>query len=738
MLRRLARSMHTFFLDNPRHRAWGRQMDGLDVVNPSPTNSDGFLAHRSEDIPRSGTATTHTGPDNEQGKLSEERISTHWAGPANGSLGDAGSSVLTPPRELENHPRYEILEVLGSGGMGTVYKARHRFMDRVVALKVIHAHLLNRPEIIARFGREVRVAARLAHPNIVTAYDAETFGSLHFLVLEFVVGNNLADAIAGEGPLPVERACDYAQQVAVGLQCAFEQGMVHRDIKPHNLIRTMSNGPGPKREVVKILDFGLARLVQELQEAESVSPPPCMPSSPGLHTEAGVFMGTPNYMAPEQADDPHSADIRADIYALGCTLYHLLVGHPPFRGMSAREKREMHRRMALRPITHDRPDVPSEVAAVVAKMMAKDPSQRYQTPGEVAEALAAVRTCVSPPPHTRAFTGRRIWLTGALLGMCLTVAGLAAYPLIALRPPSASDPDPQPAPLAWRLQGHASPIFCLAFSPDGQALLSGSKDGTVWEWDLAANRQRRGPYHGHTGIVRGVVVCTDNRRALSASEDGTVRVWELASCREIGCFVPKPADRLTCIALSPNGKYVLCGGEENSWLWEVATGKLVRRLPQRAEGVAFAPNGRRAVTGGWDKELQVWDVESGRLLATLSGHSRGVKAVAFSSDDKCILSVGEDRKICLWDADQYELLREWKGHKHWIWGVQFLPDGRRALTAGWDRTARLWNLEEGVEIQRFTPEPESEELCCVTLSPEGRVAACGGADGLIYLWKLPP
>jgi serine/threonine protein kinase len=272
------------------------------------------------------------------------------------------------PAELANHPRYRVLQLLGAGGMGSVYKAEHRLMERLVALKVINATLINQPGAVERFHREVKAAARLVHSHIVTAYDAEQVGDMHFLVMEFVEGWSLAKVIEKKGRLPVPHACDYIRQAALGLQHAFEQGMVHRDIKPHNLMLT-SKGR------VKILDFGLARFVSESGK------------SGGL-TSVGAFMGTPDYVAPEQAADAHGADIRADIYSLGCTFYQLLTGEVPFPEGTAIQKMIAHLQQTPTPVSATRHDVPSGLVSIVDRMMAKDASQRFQTPAEVARALA--------------------------------------------------------------------------------------------------------------------------------------------------------------------------------------------------------------------------------------------------------------------------------------------------------------------------------------------------------------
>jgi serine/threonine protein kinase len=242
-------------------------------------------------------------------------------------------------------------------------------MERKIAIKVINKALVENPQAVERFHREIRTAAQLDHPNIVRAFDAEQAGNLHMLVMEYVEGLSLAEMLERSGPLPVAHACHYVWQAALALQHAFEKGMVHRDLKPHNLMLL------PAQSVVKVLDFGLARLASERQQGQ------------GLTTENAVI-GTPEYVAPEQASDARQADIRADIYSLGCTLYALLIGRPPFRERTAMLTVLAHREQEAVPLHAVRFDVPTALSAVVARMLAKDPARRYQTPGEVAGALA--------------------------------------------------------------------------------------------------------------------------------------------------------------------------------------------------------------------------------------------------------------------------------------------------------------------------------------------------------------
>jgi serine/threonine protein kinase len=249
--------------------------------------------------------------------------------------------------------------------MGLIYLADDWEENRAVVLKFLREDLLDQPRMVERFRREAAAATLLKHRNVIEAYSVEPFGRWPALVMEYVQGTDLARLVDKKGPVPVRIGCELIRQAAVGLQYSFEQGMVHRDIKPSNLIVSVGG-------TVKILDFGLAKMQSELVDE-------------GL-TSDGALLGSVDYMAPEQIKDPRVADVRADIYSLGCTLYHLLSGFPPFQGTTY-EVLEAHRSEQATPLHDRRPEVSAKLGAVVARMMAKEPGRRFQSPAAVARAL---------------------------------------------------------------------------------------------------------------------------------------------------------------------------------------------------------------------------------------------------------------------------------------------------------------------------------------------------------------
>lgn len=302
--------------------------------------------------------------------------------------------------------KYKLLGLIGTGGMSSVYLAEHVLMQRRVAIKVLPQSRVDDSSYLARFRREAQAVAALDHKNIVRAYDIDNDRNIHYIVMEYVEGRDLQTIVKNDGPLDYDTAADYIRQSAEGLEHAHQANLIHRDIKPANLLVD-------PRGTVKILDMGLARFTDEQHNT----------SLTRMHDEN--VLGTADYLAPEQAKDSHTSDHRADIYSLGCTLYYLLTGHPPFHDGTLAQRILKHQTQPPPSIYEDRPDAPKPLVEVCMRMMAKQPAARFQTAGEVARVLtkwlesrgnkidASSPTMIgrapsgaTPPPRRSASTGK--------------------------------------------------------------------------------------------------------------------------------------------------------------------------------------------------------------------------------------------------------------------------------------------------------------------------------------------
>lgn len=334
-------------------------------------------------------------------KIGGEGTATH-ASSAGDAMTDSGSRkstsqtsktlVVQPGHRIRD---YELLELLGQGGMGSVWKAKHTRLKKFVAVKLLPQEKTSDEAAVARFNREMEAVGALRHPHIIEAHDAGEEAGTHYLVMEFVEGIELAALSKKIGPLPITDACELMRQTALGLQHAFEHGLVHRDIKPSNLLLATDESqssrsretsvPDPRTLTssattctLKILDLGLALLQGDVATGSDL-------------TSTGQVMGTLDYIAPEQLADTHAVDIRADLYSLGCTLYRLLTGEPPFSSATlntAAKKIFAHSFTPPPSLLSRRPDAPPELSALVNRLLAKKPEERFATPHEVAAALA--------------------------------------------------------------------------------------------------------------------------------------------------------------------------------------------------------------------------------------------------------------------------------------------------------------------------------------------------------------
>ncbi len=598
------------------------------------------------------------------------------------------------PLLLPAIPGYEIMGVLGRGGMGIVYRARQVSLDRIVALKVLNLQPENDPAGLDRIRREARVTARLGHPHIVTVYDAGQAGHQFFFAMEHVPGIDLHRLVERSGPLPVAQACEYMRQAALGLQHAHEQGLVHRDIKPSNLIVTEPVGaPGSR---LKILDLGLARITEPADGSAGAAP----------ITLLGAFMGTPDFIAPEQANDARTADIRSDLYSLGCTFYYVLTGQTPFAGHTPLAKLMQHQ-LNDPPVPEElRPDIPPAVSALLRRLMAKRPEDRFTTPAELAAVLgslqaghapseAAVRPAPAQKPASKGGLIRRLnghtdWVKCVAFapdGDFIASGGLDGS--LRLWTDGRSEE-------AWRGEGHTSAVLCLAFSPAGDSLVTGGQDNILCLWDML-QRQVIWRAAGHTDNINTVAFTADGQRLLTASHDGTLRLWDAKSGHELRSW-PAHDGPVWGIAVASDGRRALSGGQDGMLrLWDLERGESLLALPEQERSVtcvALTPDGRLALAGGMDGVVHQWDLASRKEVFAFQGHTARISSVAFSPDGRRAVSGSRDRSLRIWDTVTGQELCAFTGHTQWVTAVAWSPDGRQVVSGSRDRTLCVWDVPE--------------------------------------------
>jgi serine/threonine protein kinase len=648
---------------------------------------------------------------------------------------------LTPT--LRTFGDYDLLEELGRGGMGVVYKAKQRRLERLVALKIIRPDRIDQTATRQRFHREIRSAARLSHPNIVTIYDADEVDDVPFLAMEYVEGVNLMTLVHRRGPLAPEVARVCLHQAALGLQHIHERGLVHRDIKPSNLMlavpsRVLAESSDsmvwPNLEqpgLVKILDLGLARCFQ-------VEPGDVDPSL----TREQAILGTPDYVSPEQAEDPRKADIRSDLYSLGCTLFYLLTGDVPYPGGTAMQKMDRHRFEATPLIRQHHPDVPADLAAVVGRLMAKRAEARFETPAQLVIALdeaptprrnsaaVAAETVDRPAPQAHATP---VALRAPPIAIVHTAETIVSESV------KAREPRRNTAPVR-KLTAHRDSVECVAFAPDGRRCATASLDRMVRIWDIQTGTEVL-VIDRHQGGVLCAAFTPNGRYLATGGRDRTVRVWDVTNGVEMRRLEGHDSD-INSLAVTPDGRSVLSGSSDRTMrLWNLERAKEEQRFGAGPRDrhwsavlyVAVTPDGKHAVSGGRDRTMRLWDLGSGQEVHRFAEHSIAVFCVAASPDGRYVLSAG-GTSLRLFDLQGAELVRRFKGHENSVMSVAFSADSRMIASGGKDRMLRIWDVESGEQVERC--EAHSGKVMSVAFAPDGRHVLSGGTDKLACLWRL--
>jgi serine/threonine-protein kinase len=720
-----------------------------------------------------------------------------------------GTGTITDETEWPAIPGYTILSKLGQGGMGQVFKAKQIRLDRVVALKVIRKDCLSQePKAARRFQREAQAAAHLSHPNIIVVYDFNQVGDTYYIAMEYVDGVDLDQLVRECGPLPADRAVDLIRQAALGLQHAHVCGMVHRDIKPSNLLIAL-----PKRREIrasKIEDRASTNSVPQFDLRSSILDPRTSlslkildmgmallvhgpPGQSSHRTVQGTLMGTPDFIAPEQAVDSHDVDIRADLYSLGCTFYYLLAGRPPFSEHPLIKKLMMHQMAQAKPIREWRPDVPPGIEAVVERLMAKRPEDRYQTPGELAEVLAApLAESIDPifgplaeagilkgsPKRETAKRGspetanRESEPTAKrkdieALSNSLSVAGpsidsptpsLAPFPPVF--PPSTErkskagvatgrDGQPESAHRVAVLKGHQTWVVALAFSPNRRTLACGAVHGTVRLWDFGTRRNwEKADLQTQLAEVHALAFSSDNRTLAvgSGGFDGLIWLWDLSAAIPTHQAVLQGHQTpVEAIAFSPDSKMLVSGGSDKTvrW-WDRAEHQVKERAVfkghfDRVKAVAFGPDGKTLISASLDGTVRLWrkgGIWSKGQLELLEGPWGPVHTMAVSSN--LLAFGGLDQTVRLYsppkENQSCQPVAVLRGHGGVIRQVAFPSKGDTLVSVCDAGRVIIWELASGNRLQEW--QLPVAKMCSVAVSHDGRYLAAGTSDGIVNVFRL--
>ncbi|MFL6110225.1 MAG: protein kinase domain-containing protein [Catenulispora sp.] len=652
--------------------------------------------------------------------------------------------------------RYRLQELLGRGGMGQVWRAFDERIGREVAVKIVTAANLT-DDALARFDREARIAGKVSGPSIVTVHDyghdAFRGETVPYLVMELVVGRTLSERVRTDGPPPPAVVLDWGRQICEALAVAHAAAVIHRDIKPGNVMVTQSGA-------VKVLDFGIARFIEQQQTQTDL-------------TAAGTVMGSAQYMSPEQAQG-RQLDARSDLYSLGCLLFFALTGRAPFEADSPMGLAYQHVNKTPEPPSRHRLGIPPAVDALVLDLLAKEPDDRprdaravgeriraiaepdtgrwtpeqgtqrqgtkptelHRYPEEVAASdpdaptfqLDATALMRSEPPAHRS---RRRFLTGTA-AVAVGGAGLGTW--LALGSKSSPKHPTSGSSTSVDSSSPGSSSGSSSSSSSSPSPSPSSPPAVAPHNPTAVSRLA-----GHTGPAVHVAFDPSSRILASASQDGTARLWDVsdpAHPRALG-ICAQHADMVWNLAFSPDGKTLATSSfDQTVGLWDIRDPKSSRlvgqaRLGSKVYGVAFSPDGTTVAAGLENGGIRLIDVSrptdpAGRV--TLAGHSSTAYGVAFSPDGRFLASGSFDRTLRMWDVQDRAAAHQvgvGAGHKDRVFDVAFHRGGELVATGSADRSMILFGVSDPAHPVIVQQINEPDEATGVAFSPDGRMVANG-------------